>query len=86
MLVLVYAFEGVRHGRYFINLIQVVARTITAITILLIFIRLIIMRELEVLMRDFILIPDYEILGCTMRTFFRKHRRGGRCRALDLLV
>ena len=44
------------------------------------------MRDLEVLMRDFILIPDYEILGCAKRTPFRKHRRGGRCRSLDLLV
>ena len=44
------------------------------------------MRDLEVLVRDFILIPDYEILGCAKRTSFRKHRRGGRCRSLDLLV
>ena len=75
-----------RHSRYLINLVQV-TWTITTITILLLFIiRLVIMRDLEVLMRDFILIPDYEILGCAKRTSFRKHRRGGRCRSLDLLV
>ena len=74
-----------RHSRYLINLVQV-TRTITTITILLLFLRLDIMRDLEVLVRDFILIPDYEILGCAKRTSFRKHRRGGRCRSLDLLV
>ena len=74
-----------RHSRYLINLVQV-TWTITTITILLLFIRLVIMRDLEVLMRDFILIPDYEILGCAKRTSFRKYRRGGRCRSLDLLV
>ena len=86
LLVLVNAFEGLRHSRYIIKLIQV-AWTIATITILLVFIRLVTLCDMEILMRDFILIPDYEILGCAQRTFFREHGRGCRCRSLlHLLV